>query len=138
VAVAFVDLDHFKGINDELGHAAGDELLRVAAARMRAVTRRDDTIGRMGGDEFVVIAPHSHGVLDGPALAERLSDAISGDVRVGMRRVRLHASVGVAISLDGEDDAEGLLIRADAAMYEVKRYAQGRDRDRRAPEAATA
>jgi diguanylate cyclase (GGDEF)-like protein/PAS domain S-box-containing protein len=137
VAVAFVDLDHFKGVNDELGHAAGDELLRVAADRMRAVTRRGDQIGRMGGDEFVVIAPHSHGQVDAQALADRLTEAIGGEVRFGMQRVRLHASVGVAISLDGELDAEGLLIRADAAMYSVKRDAHGRDRrDRRAPEAA--
>lgn len=134
VAVAFVDLDRFKGVNDELGHAAGDELLRVAAQRMRAVTRRGDQIGRMGGDEFVVIAPVSRGQVDAQALAERLTDAIGGEVRFGLQRVRLRASVGVAVSVEGEIDAEGLLTRADAAMYSVKRGARGCDR--RAPEAA--
>jgi diguanylate cyclase (GGDEF)-like protein/PAS domain S-box-containing protein len=121
VAVAYIDLDGFKGINDELGHAAGDQMLRVAADRLRDVTRGEDHIGRIGGDEFVVIAPQGRGSFDAPALVERLSEAINGDVLFCDQRLRLHASIGVTISLAGELDAEAVLSRADAAMYEVKR-----------------
>ena len=121
VAVAYIDLDNFKSINDELGHAAGDELLRVAAARLRSVTRVDDRLGRIGGDEFVVICPRGDGPFEAAALAERLTEAICGDVTFARQRIPLRASVGAAVSLDGELDAEALLSRADAAMYEVKR-----------------
>jgi diguanylate cyclase (GGDEF)-like protein len=121
VAVAYVDLDRFKSINDELGHAAGDELLRVVAARMRSVTRALDRIGRIGGDEFVVICPQGQGDFGVTALVERLSEAINGDVVFAKQRIPLRASVGAATSLPGELDAEALLSRADAAMYAVKR-----------------
>ncbi len=121
LAVAYVDLDQFKGINDEFGHAAGDELLRVAAARLRSATRVQDRIGRIGGDEFVVVSPRGDGPFEAAALADRLADAICGDVTFAKQRIPLSASVGAAISLDGELDAEALLSRADHAMYEVKR-----------------
>jgi diguanylate cyclase (GGDEF)-like protein/PAS domain S-box-containing protein len=125
VAVAYLDLDHFKAINDELGHAAGDELLRVAAARVRSVTRVQDRLGRIGGDEFVVICPQAKGPFEAGALVDRLTEAVNGDVVFAKQRIHLRASVGVAISLEGELDAEALLTRADAAMYESKRRARG-------------
>ena len=121
VAVAYIDLDQFKDVNDELGHAAGDELLRVAAARLRGVTRADDRLGRLGGDEFVVIWPHADGAADPAALVERLTQAINGDVVFGNRRIHLTASVGAAVSAAGELDAEAVLHRADLAMYSRKR-----------------
>jgi diguanylate cyclase (GGDEF)-like protein/PAS domain S-box-containing protein len=121
VAVAFIDLDGLKEINDEFGHAAGDELLRAAASRLHEVIRGDDRIGRIGGDEFVVIAPQGRGPFDAMAVAGRLTEAINGDVWFGNQRLRLRASVGLTISLDGEIDAEAVLSRADAAMYEAKR-----------------
>lgn len=124
VAVAYLDIDHFKRINDELGHAAGDEVLRLVAARLRSVTRVEDHLGRMGGDEFVVICPHGQGTLDAPALVNRLCEAVSGDVTFARRRISLRASVGAALSFDGEHDAEALLSRADANMYAAKRAAQ--------------
>jgi diguanylate cyclase (GGDEF)-like protein/PAS domain S-box-containing protein len=124
VAVVYIDLDGFKGINDELGHAAGDEMLRVAAARLRDVTRGEDRIGRVGGDEFVVIAPQGRIPFEAATLVDRLADAINGDVLFCDQRLHLHASVGVTISVAGELDAEAVLTRADAAMYEVKRRAR--------------
>lgn len=121
VALAYVDLDDFKAINDEFGHATGDELLKVAAARLRVVTRASDRLARLGGDEFVVICRQGDVPFDRAALVERLRDAIDGDVVVGGRRIPLSASVGVAIAGNGERDAEAVLHRADMAMYRVKR-----------------
>ena len=124
VAVAFIDLDDFKSINDEIGHAAGDELLRVAATRLRNVTRDGDLIGRIGGDEFVVVCTGGDTAPDPAELASRLSDALNGDAAFGSHRVVLRASVGAAISYAGEVSAEGVLQRADAAMYVAKRTAR--------------
>ncbi len=121
VAVAYIDLDHFKGINDELGHAAGDEVLRIAAARLRAAMRSHDVLGRMGGDEFVVVCPQGRSPLDAAAVQARLTEAIEGEVAFAKQRIALRASVGVTLSTPGDLDAEGLLNRADAAMYTVKR-----------------
>jgi diguanylate cyclase (GGDEF)-like protein len=127
VAVAYVDLDHFKAINDQLGHAAGDEVLRVAAARLRSVTRIEDRLGRIGGDEFVVICPQGHGPFEAAALVGRLTDAINGDVVFARQRISLRASVGVAVSVAGELGAEAVLSRADAAMYEMKRRVRSQE-----------
>lgn len=120
LVVAYVDLDHFKSTNDEFGHAAGDELLRVTAARIRSVTRVQDRIGRMGGDEFVVVSQRGDGPFEASELADRLVGAINGDVTFANQRIPLSASVGASVSLEGETDAEALLARADAAMYEAK------------------
>jgi diguanylate cyclase (GGDEF)-like protein/PAS domain S-box-containing protein len=120
VAVAYIDLDRFKTVNDELGHAAGDELLRVTAARLRSAIRIDDRLGRIGGDEFVVICPRGDCDFEEKGLASRLTDAINGDVMFARQRIPLRASVGTAISRPGEVDAEAVLHRADMAMYVVK------------------
>lgn len=124
IIVAYVDLDHFKATNDAYGHAAGDELLRVTAARMRGVTRMQDRIGRMGGDEFVVISHRGAGPFEANELVDRLRTAINGDVTFANQRIPLAASVGAALSLEGETDADALLARADAAMYADKRRQQ--------------
>jgi diguanylate cyclase (GGDEF)-like protein/PAS domain S-box-containing protein len=121
VAVAYMDLDDFKATNDEFGHAAGDELLRVAAARLRSAFRGDDQIGRIGGDEFVVICRQGNADFEPAALVERLTSAINGDVMFARQRIPLRASVGAAVSELGEIDAEAVLTRADAAMYSAKR-----------------
>ena len=121
VAVAFIDLDQFKVINDVLGHAAGDALLSVAAGRLRRAIRAGDRLGRIGGDEFAVICPLLHGPVEASELAARLSEAVNADVWVVDNRVRLAASVGIAVSRPGELDADAVLGRADDAMYRVKR-----------------
>jgi diguanylate cyclase (GGDEF)-like protein/PAS domain S-box-containing protein len=120
VALAYIDLDGFKAVNDELGHAAGDELLRVAAARLQSVTRHTDRLGRIGGDEFVVICPQLHGAFEASELVARLSAALNDDVSFAGRQIPLRASIGVALSVPGDFDAEAVLVRADAAMYEAK------------------
>lgn len=117
VTVAYIDLDRFKEVNDDLGHAAGDEVLRVAAARLRGVIRSDDVVGRVGGDEFVIICPQGVEPIDLPPFVARIRNAVCGDVSFARHRIGLRASVGAAVSLPGENDAELLLSRADAAMY---------------------
>lgn len=126
VAVVYIDLDHLKTVNDELGHSAGDELLRVAAARIRRAVRGADSIGRVGGDEFVVLCHRGEGPFDLPALVARFTASIEGDVVVDQQRIVLSASVGASITVAGEADAEAVLTRADTAMYEVKRRSHAR------------
>jgi diguanylate cyclase (GGDEF)-like protein len=124
-AVIFVDLDRFKEVNDTLGHAAGDELLSVVARRLLRAVRADDIVGRIGGDEFLVIRP---GIADaGQAMttANRLAGTFRREVRLKAGRLRCRASIGVAWSSEPEFDAEGLVAMADAAMYEAKRSGCG-------------
>lgn len=116
VAVAFVDLDEFKPLNDRFGHHFGDQVLRAVAARLSATVRPTDLVGRYGGDEFVVIAPH---VSDGIALDRRLADAMSQPLKVDGHQVTVKATVGVADSSPGDTVTE-VLVRADRAMYGLK------------------
>jgi diguanylate cyclase (GGDEF)-like protein/PAS domain S-box-containing protein len=124
LAVIFIDLDRFKPVNDELGHAAGDELLVHVAQRLSELRRTDDVVGRIGGDEFLLIC---HGVgtaAEAQAVAERVSAALHHEVIVGGRAVDLAASIGVALS--APDLSAGELIElADTAMYESKRLGDG-------------
>ncbi len=120
VAVFVIDFDHFKRINDSLGHRSGDELLVGLAARMRESLRRSDTLGRLGGDEFVVVMPHFANIADVQKCAKRLVDRISSTAMVGDLEVNLTASVGVCIYPDFAGDVDSLLERADAAMYAAK------------------
>jgi diguanylate cyclase (GGDEF)-like protein/PAS domain S-box-containing protein len=127
VAVLFIDLDRFKAVNDELGHDAGDELLRVVAERLSGALRSVDVVARLGGDEFVVLCP-GLGRAEAEDVALRLLDALSSTpADIGGRRVAVTASVGVTIAAGSPDNhAEGLLREADVAMYQAK--AQGRNR----------
>jgi diguanylate cyclase (GGDEF)-like protein len=120
LAVAVIDLDHFKQINDTLGHNAGDEVLRLTAARIDESLRSEDTVARLGGDEFVVVAESGAEDLDAEELSLRLSAAISQPIQLKGKTVTPSASVGVALAQPG-DDADSLLARADSAMYQRKR-----------------
>jgi diguanylate cyclase (GGDEF)-like protein/PAS domain S-box-containing protein len=125
VAVAFVDLDDFKAINDTLGHAAGDELLVGVAERLREELRGMDTAARLGGDEFAVLL---HGLPEHTEvvrIAERLLAALSEPHDLGGEPRRVLPSIGVSIGGDGVS-AEDLMRRADAAMYAAKRAGKGR------------
>jgi len=127
VAALFIDLDNFKQVNDTLGHAAGDELLKAVASRLSAVVRGSDAVGRLGGDEFVVIASELS-LAGGPELiAQRLLAALEKPFQLagtGGMPLKVTASVGVAC---GERDSAGELLRdADIAMYQAKW--DGRDR----------
>ncbi|SFK40123.1 diguanylate cyclase domain-containing protein [Geodermatophilus ruber] len=120
VGVLFCDLDRFKEINDSLGHAAGDELLRQVAARLRSAVRPGDTVGRLSGDEFAVLLP----VLIQPADAERVVARVLGcfaeTFRLDGIEVTVGTSVGVAVHSGGPGGADALLRAADAAMYRHK------------------
>lgn len=121
----FLDLDGFKSVNDQHGHAVGDAVLKAIAGRLTSCVRPSDTVARLGGDEFVVL-------LEGPtpegldALVDRLRTAVAAPVRVASLTLQVGVSVGVALSTGGEADAAGLLARADSAMYDAKR--RGRTR----------
>jgi diguanylate cyclase (GGDEF)-like protein/PAS domain S-box-containing protein len=127
VALLFIDLDRFKAVNDELGHDAGDELLRVVAERLAGALRTVDVVARIGGDEFVVLCPGLSRA-EAEDVALRLLRAVSSTpVVVRGQVVEVTASVGVTVAAGTPDDhAEGLLREADAAMYQAK--ARGRNR----------
>jgi diguanylate cyclase (GGDEF)-like protein/PAS domain S-box-containing protein len=119
-AVVFVDLDGLKSVNDELGHAAGDQLLAIAANQIRTALRSGDFFGRLGGDEFLVICPRVVSATQAMEIAKRISAALTASVDVGSERVELRASVGVVWTMEALD-TDTLIARADRAMYESKR-----------------
>ena len=125
-AVMFVDLDSFKEVNDRHGHAAGDELLRVVAGRLREAVRDEDLVGRIGGDEFLVVCPDIGGVEQSMKLAERLADTLRERISPGMQGIGYQVSVGVVWSSGPGTDADTLVAQADRAMYESKRERTGR------------
>jgi len=120
VAAVFIDLDNFKMINDTLGHSAGDELLRAVAARLQGVLRETDALGRIGGDEFVVIADEVSLAAGPELIAQRLSEALAEPFMLlgATSRVEVRASFGVASG--AHTSAEELLRNADIAMYRAK------------------
>jgi diguanylate cyclase (GGDEF)-like protein len=125
VALLFVDLDHFKRVNDTLGHAAGDRLLIEVADRLRHCLRASDTAARLGGDEFVVLL-HVATADDAAIVADRILEALSAPVLISGVDVDVSASIGIAASVAGAVDGGDLLRNADAAMYRAKRAGKGR------------
>jgi diguanylate cyclase (GGDEF)-like protein/PAS domain S-box-containing protein len=121
----FVDVDHFKAINDEHGHAAGDAVLREVARRLLGALRAGDRVGRLGGDEFLAVCPDLLRPDLALQIARRTVETISGNVVVGDVTIPLRVSVGVAWALNDEVDADALVALADAAMYESKRERSG-------------
>jgi diguanylate cyclase (GGDEF)-like protein len=119
-AVLFVDLDNFKDVNDSFGHGAGDELLRVAAGRLRGAVRPQDVVGRFGGDEFVVIIGRQTSPDSARALATRLLRILASPTRLNGQETALTASVGI-VWTPRELEMEMLLRNADTAMYQAKR-----------------
>jgi diguanylate cyclase (GGDEF)-like protein len=125
LAVLLIDLDHFKPINDSLGHAAGDELLVAVAHRISGCLRANDTAARFGGDEFVVLAEGVTTVDDAREVAERVIGALAEPFLIAGVKMSVRASIGVALAPTGAGSADELLNNADAAMYAAKRAAAG-------------
>ncbi|WP_250447467.1 bifunctional diguanylate cyclase/phosphodiesterase, partial [Actinotalea sp. C106] len=119
-AVLFCDLDSFKHVNDQYGHAAGDELLRQVAARLRGELRPGDVVGRLSGDEFAVLLHEVDDDQHAMSVAARLLAGLDHPFRVDGREVRTTASVGVAVHVGTDGRGDRLLAAADAAMYEAK------------------
>jgi diguanylate cyclase (GGDEF)-like protein/PAS domain S-box-containing protein len=128
-AVMFVDVDRFKHVNDEFGHAAGDELLQVLAERLRRAVRSHDHVGRLGGDEFLVVCPDVDSRALAASLAQRVRNLLGEPVALAAGALVPQVSVGVAWSACGATSARELIARADGAMYEEKH-------ERAAPRAA--
>ena len=124
-SVLFIDLDRFKAVNDSLGHEAGDQLLAAVAGRIRGCVRASDTTARLGGDEFAVLM-HNSPVDAAIAVAERIVAAVKDPFRISGRDVFIGASIGVAISRAAAGDSDGLLRKADMAMYRAKKDGTGR------------
>ncbi|HEY7890451.1 MAG TPA: GGDEF domain-containing protein [Steroidobacteraceae bacterium] len=118
--ILFVDLDHFKLINDSLGHQAGDELLRQTAVRLRGSVRAGDIVARLGGDEFVVLCTDPTALNDVAGLASRVLQAASRPVVLLGQECRVSASVGVAVFPDHGENERTLMKSADTAMYKAK------------------
>jgi diguanylate cyclase (GGDEF)-like protein/PAS domain S-box-containing protein len=125
MALFYIDLDAFKGINDGMGHAAGDELLRITAQRLRSCVSARDSVIRMGGDEFVIIARDLPGRRAAAGIAERIVASLSQPLQVEGEALRVTASVGISLYPEDGMDLESLLKHADIALYEAKNA--GRD-----------
>lgn len=126
-ALLMIDIDHFKSVNDRWGHPVGDEVLTAFADSCRRLSRRVDVVGRLGGEEFAILMPHTDAD-QAVLLAERLRNTVADTpipVGDGGATVHITVSIGVAVATDGHDGS-GLLRRADRALYAAKRA--GRDR----------
>jgi diguanylate cyclase (GGDEF)-like protein len=119
-AVLYLDLDHFKDVNDTLGHPIGDRLLQEVARRLEANVRASDIVARFGGDEFAVLAASSGNPMDAGVLAAKLLAALDEPYRIEGSQIHGGASIGIAVGDPGAHDAETLLSRADVALYQAK------------------
>jgi diguanylate cyclase (GGDEF)-like protein len=125
-AVLFVDLDRFKHVNDTQGHAAGDAVLRRVAKQLAAALRPADTVARIGGDEFVVLAPEVDSQLHAVDIANRILNELNRRPGSAESGEPVAASVGISVSFNGGGTAEALLREADTAMYQAKLLGRGR------------
>jgi len=126
-AVMYLDLDHFKAVNDTLGHPAGDALLREVTQRLNGQVREIDMVARLGGDEFAILYPINQ-PSDSTAIAKRIIDAISTPYEINGHRVIIGTSIGIAIVPDDGDDVDDIMKNADMALYRSKADGRGRYR----------
>jgi diguanylate cyclase (GGDEF)-like protein len=128
LAVLYLDLDRFKGVNDTLGHPMGDELLKLVAGRLRHCMRDTDTVARVGGDEFAVIQTGIEEPLDTAILARRISEAVSAPYDLAGHAVVVDTSIGIALAPSDGVEPDGLLKAADMALYGAKADGRGTHR----------
>ncbi len=126
VAVLFLDLDHFKVINDSLGHAVGDQLLVEVARRLQACMRVGDTVARLGGDEFTVLSESTGDIAEAEGVAVRIARQLDAVFTIDGRDMFINASIGIVVVAANDGSADDLLRNADAAMYEAKSHGRGR------------
>ena len=124
-ACLFLDIDHFKGLNDTLGHAGGDEALKEFGRRLQSAARETDLVGRLAGDEFVIVMEGVDQPAAARVVASKVIEAMRAPFLIGGEERSVSTSVGVAISAGQGDDADALLKRADQALYEAKRAGRG-------------
>lgn len=125
LAVLFIDLDDFKHVNDRLGHAVGDEVLRIVAMRLARALRADDLVSRLGGDEFVCLVAGIPGREHLSHLACKLLEAVSAPLKIGASELSIRPSIGIATWPDDGRSPELLLSNADTAMYAAKLQRRG-------------
>lgn len=126
VAIALVDLDNFKRVNDSLGHDAGDILLSVLADRLKQRLNKHDIVARMGGDEFYVVLKDLHDIAILESITKRISDALSQPIRIKNHFVEITASIGIAIYPNNAETSEELIRNADIALYKAKEEGKNR------------
>ncbi|MEP7056370.1 MAG: diguanylate cyclase [Caldimonas sp.] len=125
LALLFLDINNFKQINDTLGHAVGDEVLKLVGARLASSVRAADTVSRHSGDEFVILLSEVSQASDALLIADKVLAALAAPSRIGEHVLRLTASIGISLYPDDGNDADTLIDRADAAMYRAKRGGLG-------------
>jgi diguanylate cyclase (GGDEF)-like protein len=119
-ALLFIDLDNFKEANDSLGHEAGDQLLKQAASRIRSCIRQNDTVARMGGDEFTIILTDFEEVSHVKKIANKVLKELAKPFLISGKKVQISGSIGISLVPQDASSSEELIINADQAMYKVK------------------
>jgi two-component system, cell cycle response regulator len=125
-AVMYLDLDGFKGINDTYGHAYGDEMLKMVARRLSGCSRKEDTVARVGGDEFVIVMGNIATLHDAQEPASKLIEAVSEPYLINGVSLKLSTSIGISLFPDDADTVETLIAVADLALYQAKRAGKNR------------
>ena len=126
ISVLFIDLDNFKNVNDTLGHARGDRLLKLVGERLMTVVRAADSVARLGGDEFALLLEDLTSIEGAAIVADRAANLLSTPFELHGQSVSVSASIGIAVRADANVDADALINEADAAMYEAKRAGKNR------------
>ncbi len=122
MGLIYLDIDEFKPINDRYGHDCGDEVLRIVAKRLAHAVRETDTVARVGGDEFVIVLPRVGSKESLQETARKLSRAMSQPIEAECASITVTVSLGVTSFVPDEDDARSLMMKADLAMYDAKRF----------------